>query len=70
VNYNLLPLTYSKTRFTLIENVCTWCKKEVEEQDFDLHTTAHYVEQQNKWSKNPSTTVTSISSVSYVKESL
>jgi hypothetical protein len=50
--------------------VCTWCKKQVEEQDFDLHTTAHYVEQQNKWSKNPSTTLTSISSVSYVKESL
>ena len=49
--------------------VCTWCKKEVNEQDFDIHTTEHYVEQQNRWTNNPSTTATSISSVSYVKES-
>jgi hypothetical protein len=41
------------------------CKKEVNEQDFDIHTTEHYVEQQNRWTNNPSTTATSISSVSY-----
>jgi hypothetical protein len=45
--------------------VCTWCRKEVNEQDFEIHTTAHYVEQQNKWSSSPSMTTTSISSVSY-----
>lgn len=49
--------------------VCTWCHKQVDEKDIELHTTAHYVEQQNKWANTPSMTTHSISSVSYVKES-
>lgn len=48
---------------------CTWCNQEVKEQDIDLHATAHYAQQQNERNINPSTTLTSISSVSYVKES-
>jgi hypothetical protein len=47
---------------------CTWCHKQVNEQEVELHTTAHYAKQQNEMIINPSTTMTSISSVSYVKE--
>jgi hypothetical protein len=50
------------------EYKCTWCRKEVNKQDFEIHTMAHYVEQQDNWTNNPSTTLTSVSSVSYVKE--
>ncbi len=48
--------------------VCTWCGKQVIEDDFDLHTAKHYVAQAELMKTNPSTTMTSISSVSYVKE--
>lgn len=48
--------------------VCTWCSKQVIEDEIDLHTAKHYVAQAELREKNPSTTHGSISSVSYVKE--
>ena len=50
--------------------VCTWCNQQVAEEDFDLHSAEHYVKQAELMKRNPSTTMTSISSVSYVKERL
>jgi DNA-directed RNA polymerase subunit RPC12/RpoP len=50
------------------EYKCTWCHKDVKEQDFDLHTTTHYAKQQNERNTNPRTTLTTVGSVSYVKE--
>lgn len=47
--------------------VCTWCRKEVDEQHFELHTTAHYVEIQNKWMKEPFASITRTGGVAYVK---
>lgn len=49
--------------------VCTWCNKQVNEQDFELHSGEHYAKQAELMRTNPSTTATSISSVSYIKES-
>jgi hypothetical protein len=49
---------------------CTWCNKEVNEQDFDTHSRDHYRKQAELMKSNPSTTMTSISSVSYIKEGL
>jgi len=46
--------------------VCTWCNQQVAEEDFDLHSAKHYVKQAELMKTNPSTTMTSISSVSYV----
>jgi hypothetical protein len=46
--------------------VCTWCNQQVAEEDFDLHSAEHYVRQAALMKTNPSTTMTSISSVSYV----
>ena len=48
--------------------VCTWCSNEVSEQDFNIHAGEHYRKQEELMSSNPSTTVTSISSVSYWEE--
>jgi hypothetical protein len=50
------------------DSTCTWCRKEVNEQDFKTHAVGHYQEQKDNWVKNARTTVTSISTVSYVKE--
>ncbi len=47
--------------------VCTWCNQQIAEKDFDLHSAEHYVKQAELMKSNPSTTMTSISSVSYVK---
>ena len=52
------------------EYKCTWCHKEVNEQDFEIHGGDHYRKQIELMNNNPSTTMTSISSVSYVKEGL
>lgn len=51
----------------MAEYKCTWCNQEVREQDFDIHTTAHYAKQQNEKNANPSTVVSSVGTVSYVK---
>ena len=48
--------------------VCTWCSNEVSEQDFNIHAGEHYRKQAELMYSNPSTTVTSISSVSYWEE--
>jgi len=48
---------------------CTWCNKEVNEQDFDIHAKEHYAEQIRRKYHNPITTLTTVASVSYVKES-
>jgi len=47
---------------------CTWCNKEVNEQDFDIHTGKHYKQQIELMRMNPRTTMTTVGSVSYVKE--
>jgi len=49
--------------------VCTWCSQQVDEKDFDFHSGEHYAKQAELMKTNPSITATSISSVSYVKES-
>lgn len=49
--------------------VCTWCNKQVDEKDFDLHSGEHYAKQAELMKTTPSMATTSISSVSYVKES-
>lgn len=46
---------------------CTWCNEAVEEQDFDIHTGDHYRKQVELMNRNPSTVVSSVGSVSYVK---
>jgi hypothetical protein len=48
--------------------VCTWCKQEVNEKDFDSHSGNHYRQQAELMRTTPSMTATSIGSVSYVKE--
>ena len=52
----------------MTEYKCTWCNKEVNKQDFDMHSGEHYKKQIELMHNNPSTTMTSIASVSYVKE--
>jgi len=50
------------------EGTCTWCKTEVNEQDFNIHAGEHYRKQVELMKFNPLTTVTSMSTVSYVRE--
>jgi len=47
---------------------CTWCNTVVNEQDFKTHAGEHYRKQVELMKFNPLTTVTSMSTVSYVRE--
>lgn len=52
----------------MTEYKCTWCNQEVKEQDFDIHSGDHYRKQIELMNSNPSTVVSSVGTVSYVKE--
>jgi len=54
----------------MTEYKCTWCNKEVNKQNFEIHSGDHYRKQAELMKTNPSTTMTSIASVSYVNEGL
>ena len=50
------------------DGTCTWCSKEVSEQDFNSHAGEHYAKQRELMQINPRTTLTSVASASYTKE--